>query len=114
VDRIGKKVRVATEVAAAIGLSNVEFRHAGIEEVKEEFDYAVSRAVMPLPDLWKLVRRKVRRGLVCLKGGDLDGEIGACPGARSEEVSRYFREPFFETKKIVFVNNVPAQHNAKR
>jgi 16S rRNA (guanine527-N7)-methyltransferase len=103
VDRIGKKVRVATEVAQAIGLTNVEFRHAGIEEVKQEFDYAVSRAVMPLPDLWKLVRRKVRSGLICLKGGDLDEEIGGCPGAQTEEVSHYFAEPFFETKKIVFV-----------
>ena len=57
VDRIGKKVRVAQEVANAIGLTNVEFRHAGIEEIKESFDYAVSRAVMVLPDLVKLVKR---------------------------------------------------------
>jgi 16S rRNA (guanine527-N7)-methyltransferase len=103
VDRIGKKVRVATEVSQAIGLTNVEFRHAGIEEIAGPFDYAVSRAVMPLPDLWKLVRRKVSSGLICLKGGDLTDELAACRGAKVEEVSRYFREPFFETKRIVYV-----------
>ncbi len=103
VDRIGKKIRVATEVAQAIGLTNVEFRHAGIEEVKGTFDYAVSRAVMPLPDLWKLVRRKVTRGLICLKGGDLDAELAACPGAQVQEVAHYFSEPFFETKRVVYV-----------
>jgi 16S rRNA (guanine527-N7)-methyltransferase len=101
VDRIGKKVRVATEVAQAIGLTNVQFRHAGIEEVSGPFDFAVSRAVMPLPDLWKLVRRKVRHGLICLKGGELADELSACRGAQTEEVSKYFREEFFETKKVV-------------
>lgn len=103
VDRIGKKVRVAQEVAAAIGLTNVEFRHAGIEEVKEKFDYAVSRAVMPQPDLVKLVKRCTTRGLITLKGGELAEELAArnCVGTFVLPVSRYFEEEFFATKNIV-------------
>lgn len=105
VDRIGKKVRVAQEVASAIGLQNVDFRHAGVEEVKERFDYAVSRAVMNLPDLLKLVRRCVGRGLICLKGGDLEDELrpASCRRARVVPVADYFAEPFFETKRVVWV-----------
>ncbi|MFV0536287.1 MAG: 16S rRNA (guanine(527)-N(7))-methyltransferase RsmG, partial [Dysgonomonas sp.] len=61
VDSIGKKVRVATEVSNAIGLKNIEFRHCRAEEVKEKFDFVVSRAVMPLPDLVKIVRKNVSK-----------------------------------------------------
>lgn len=104
VDRIGKKVRVAQEVANAIGLTNVEFRHAGIEEVKQEFDFAVSRAVMVLPDLVKLVRRCTRRGLITLKGGDLAEELQPrqCQGTEVVPISEFFREEFFETKNVLF------------
>lgn len=104
VDRIGKKVRVAQEVATAIGLKNVEFRHAGIEEVKEEFDYAVSRAVMVLPDLVKLVRRCTKTGLITLKGGDLDEELKPrqCQGTKVVPISTYFEEEFFETKNVLY------------
>lgn len=104
VDRIGKKVRVAQEVANAIGLTNVEYRHAGIEEVKQEFDFAVSRAVMVLPDLVKLVRRCTRRGLITLKGGDLAEELQPrqCQGTEVVPISEFFREEFFETKNVLF------------
>lgn len=104
VDRIGKKVRVAQEVANAIGLQNVEFRHAGIEEVKQQFDYAVSRAVMPLPDLVKLVRRCVSKGLVTLKGGDLTAELRPrqCQGTKVYPVSTWFPEEFFIDKVVTF------------
>ncbi len=104
VDRIGKKVRVAQEVATAIGLKNVEFRHAGIEEVKEEFDYAVSRAVMVLPDLVKLVRRCTKNGLITLKGGDLEEELKPrqCQGTKVIPISTYFQEEFFETKNVLY------------
>lgn len=104
VDRIGKKVRVAQEVANAIGLTNVEFRHAGIEEVKQEFDFAVSRAVMVLPDLVKLVRRCTRRGLITLKGGDLAEELQPrqCQGTEVVPISEFFHEEFFETKNVLF------------
>lgn len=104
VDRIGKKVRVAQEVATAIGLENVEFRHAGIEEIKEAFDYSVSRAVMVLPDLVKLVRRCTAKALITLKGGDLADELKPrqCQGTLVIPVSNYFAEEFFESKNITF------------
>ena len=104
VDRIGKKVRVAQEVADAIGLKNVETRHAGIEEVKESFDYAVSRAVMLLPDLVKLVRRCTKQGLITLKGGDLAEELKPrqCRGTEVVPISQYFEEEFFETKNVLW------------
>lgn len=113
VDRIGKKVRVAQEVASAIGLTNVEFRHAGIEEVKEEFDYAVSRAVMVLPDLVKLVRRCTCHGLITLKGGDLDEELRPrqCQGTQVVPVSEYFDEEFFLTKNVLYT---PIRKEAKK
>ena len=86
VDRIGKKLKVAAGVAEAIGLNNVSFRHCSVEEEKQKFDFIVSRAVMPLSDLIKLIRKNVAKeqknalpnGLICLKGGDLQAE-------RSEE-----------------------------
>lgn len=104
VDRIGKKVRVAQEVATAIGLTNVEFRHAGIEEVKETYDYAVSRAVMVLPDLVKLVRRCTTTGLITLKGGDLSEELQprSCQGTKVVPISTYFEEEFFATKNVLY------------
>ncbi|MDO4496680.1 MAG: 16S rRNA (guanine(527)-N(7))-methyltransferase RsmG [Bacteroidales bacterium] len=104
VDRIGKKVRVAQEVATAIGLQNVEFRHAGIEEVKQEFDYAVSRAVMVLPDLVKLVKRCTKRGLITLKGGDLAEELApkSCQATKVVPISNYFSEEFFSTKNVLY------------
>ena len=104
VDRIGKKVRVAQEVANAIGLTNVEFRHAGIEEIKETFDYSVSRAVMVLPDLVKLVRRCTSKALITLKGGDLAEELKPrqCAGTIVIPISTYFTEEFYETKNITY------------
>lgn len=104
VDRIGKKVRVAQEVANAIGLQNVEFRHAGIEEVKETFDYSVSRAVMVLPDLVKLVRRCTTKALLTLKGGDLEEELKPrqCQGTKIVPISNYFGEEFFLTKNVLY------------
>ena len=112
IDRIGKKVKVATEIASAIGLENVSFRHAGIEEVKEKFDFAVSRAVMPLPDLVKLVRKNIStqqhnamaNGLLCLKGGNLEGEIAPLRKRLLEfDLKDFFAEEFFETKKVLYV-----------
>ncbi len=112
VDRIGKKVRVAQEVANSIGLTNVTFRHCGVEEEKTKFDFVVSRAVMPLCDLLKLIRKNIKKeqinglpnGLICLKGGELQHEI--MPVKNSTvlyELSDYFEEEFFKTKKGVFV-----------
>ena len=112
VDSIGKKVRVATEVATAIGLKNVTFRHARAEEEKQTFDFVVSRAVMPLADLIKIIKKNISvkqqnalpNGLICLKGGELEHE--AMPFKHKtvmHNLSDEFEEEFFKTKKVVYV-----------
>lgn len=112
VDSIGKKVKVATEIASAIGLKNVTTRHCRAEEEKAEFDFVVSRAVMPLTDLLKIIRKNISRnqqnalpnGLICLKGGELANEV--MPVKNQTEIydlKNYFEEEFFETKKVVYV-----------
>ncbi|MDR1882534.1 MAG: 16S rRNA (guanine(527)-N(7))-methyltransferase RsmG [Prevotella sp.] len=112
VDSIGKKIRVATEVAAAIGLKNVRFRHCRAEEVKEKFDFIISRAVMPLPDLVKIAKKNVSKdqhnalpnGLICLKGGDIESELYPFKKiAEADDLSMFFEEEYFKTKKIVYV-----------
>lgn len=112
VDSIGKKIKVATEVSSAIGLKNIEFRHCRAEEVKEKFDFVVSRAVMPLPDLVKIVRKNISKdqrnalpnGVICLKGGNLDSEMKPFKKtAEADDLSMFFEEEFFKTKKIVYV-----------
>ena len=111
VDSIGKKVRVATEVANAIGLKNVTFRHARAEEEKQLFDFVVSRAVMPLADLVKIIKKNISpkqqnplpNGLICLKGGELEHE--AMPFKHKttmHPLSDDFEEEFFQTKKVVY------------
>ena len=112
VDSIGKKIKVATEVATAIGLTNVELRHCRAEEVKDLFDFVVSRAVMQLPDLVKIVRKNISKvsknslpnGLICLKGGNLDAELKPFKKtSEADNLSMFFDEEYFETKKIVYV-----------
>ena len=112
VDSIGKKIKVATEVSNAIGLKNIEFRHCRAEEVKEKFDFVVSRAVMPLPDLVKIIRKNISKeqqnalpnGLICLKGGNLEAEMKPFKkAAEADDLSMFFEEEFFKTKKIVYV-----------
>jgi 16S rRNA (guanine527-N7)-methyltransferase len=112
VDSIGKKIRVCNEVIAALGLTNVTTQHARAEEVKARFDFIVSRAVMPLADLVKIAQRHIAQpshnalpnGLIALKGGELEHEAAA---VRREKLitplSDYFTEPYFETKKVVYV-----------
>lgn len=112
VDSIGKKIKVCTEISKDLGLSNVTFRHCRAEEEKGKFDYVVSRAVMPLADLIKIVRKNISpkqnnalpNGLICLKGGELEHET--MPVKHSTvltSISDFFEEPFFETKKVVYV-----------
>lgn len=112
VDSIGKKVRVASEVAQSIGLKNVTFRHARAEEEKDLFDFVVSRAVMPLADLLKIIHKNISRrqqnalpnGLICLKGGELQHETMPFKNKTvMYDLKDYFKEPFFETKKVVYV-----------
>ena len=112
VDSIGKKVRVATEIANAIGLTNVTTRHCRAEEEKQLFDFVVSRAVMPLNDLLKIIRKNIKKeqqnalpnGLICLKGGELENEILPVKHQTFiHDLKDVFDEPFFETKKVVYV-----------
>ncbi|WP_321517292.1 16S rRNA (guanine(527)-N(7))-methyltransferase RsmG [uncultured Bacteroides sp.] len=112
VDSIGKKVRVAIEVANAIGLKNVTFRHARAQEEKQLFDFVVSRAVMPLSDLIEIVKKNISKkqinalpnGLICLKGGELQHETLPFKNKTvMYNVSDFFGEEFFETKKVVYV-----------
>ncbi len=112
VDSIGKKVRVATEVAKAIGLKNVTFRHCRAEEEARQFDFVVSRAVMPLTDLLKIIRKNIKsqqhnalpNGLICLKGGELEKEVlPVRQKAIITDLKTFFDEEFFETKKVVYV-----------
>ena len=112
VDSIGKKIKVCMEVAREIGVENVTFRHCRAEEEKAKFDFVVSRAVMPLADLVKIVRKNIKKeqinalpnGLICLKGGELAHEILPFRNqAISMDLKDHFKEEFFETKKVVYV-----------
>ena len=112
IDSIGKKIKVGQAVAEAIGLKNVTFSHCRGEEEKGRFDFVVSRAVMPLADLVKIVRKNIRReqrnalpnGVICLKGGELEHEIQPFhKQAITLNLSDSFKETYFETKKVVYV-----------
>ena len=112
VDRIGKKLRVAQDIAERIGLTNVTFQHGDVKEVKGKFDFVVSRAVMDLGDLVPLVKRfidsddhnAIPNGLICLKGGDLSTEVAKFKNqVLIDELSSYFKEEFFKTKKVLYL-----------
>ena len=112
VDSIGKKVRVASEIANAIGLTNVRTSHSRAEEIKEKYSFVVSRAVMQLPDLVKICRKHISKeqfnalpnGIICLKGGDMTAETHPFRNCcEIVEVSSYFSEEFFKDKKVVYV-----------
>jgi 16S rRNA (guanine527-N7)-methyltransferase len=110
VDSINKKLKVVTEVAAAIGLQNLTTQHTRAEDIKDrKFDVVVSRAVAPLKDLWfwskpLLKKENQPRGLICLKGGDLSQEISdsQCK-PRIWEIEKIFPEPFFKDKYLLHV-----------
>jgi len=114
VDSIGKKLKVVEAVAAALEMSNVTIQHSRAEDIKgRKFDFAVSRAVAPLAELWKwskpLLRKErkmeeLKNGLICLKGGDLTEEIAASnTRPHQQPIGDLFDEPFFEEKYILYV-----------
>ncbi len=112
IDRIGKKIKVASSIADAIGLENVTFQHGDIGECHNTYDFVVSRAVMRLNELLPLIRKnisktgknKYKNGLICLKGGDLTDEIADINHPVIEyAITDFFNEPFFDTKKIIYV-----------
>ena len=112
VDSIGKKVRVAGEIAQSIGLTNVRTSHSRAEEIKDKYSFVVSRAVMQLPDLVKICRKNISKehinalpnGIICLKGGDMTAETEPFKSCREIiNVSTYFEEEYFKDKKVVYV-----------
>lgn len=112
IDSIGKKIKVGTAVAEAIGLQNVVLKHLRVQDEKGKYDFVVSRAVMPLDELVPLVRKNIKprgknalpNGLICLKGGELQHELQPFGNmAEQFSLSDYFSEPFFETKKLVYL-----------
>ena len=112
IDSIGKKVRVATEVAQAIGLSNVKCIQERAEMEKGKYDFIISRAVMPLPDLVKLIRKNVStkhqnampNGLMVLKGGNLEGETHAFRKyVEITDISTLFKDEWYKEKSVVYL-----------
>ena len=112
VDSIGKKVRVAGEIAKSIGLTNVRTSHSRAEEIKDKYSFVVSRAVMQLPDLVKICRKNISKehinalpnGIICLKGGDMTAETEPFKSCREIiSVSTDFEEEYFKDKKVVYV-----------
>jgi 16S rRNA (guanine527-N7)-methyltransferase len=112
VDSIGKKIKVVQEVSLALGLTNVKAIHERAEKVKGPFDFVVSRAVAELKMLlqWsngKLAKKQINaipNGLICLKGGDLTEELkGLSKDIEVHNLQAWFSDPFFETKKLVYV-----------
>jgi 16S rRNA (guanine527-N7)-methyltransferase len=109
IDVIAKKIKVVQEVASALGLKNVRAEQKRAETVNEEFDFIVSRAVTNMPDFVKWVRGKVKKdqnhnlpnGILYLKGGDLTEELQVFQRVTIYNLSDYFNDEFFETKKVV-------------
>ena len=113
VDSIGKKLKVVEAVAQATGIKNITTQHSRVEEIKNrKFDFAVSRAVAPLKDLWQWAKPLLRKGnnaalsngLICLKGGDLAQEIYESNlRPNIVHISKLFHEPYFEEKYLLHV-----------
>lgn len=111
VDSIGKKIKVVNEITKVLELNNVKAEHIRAENVKGDFDFIVSRAVTKMDDFVKWVRKKVakkqqhalKNGILYLKGGDLTEELINFPKAKQFNLSDYFTEEFFETKKVVHI-----------
>ena len=112
IDGTGKKIRVATEVANAIGLKNCTPVHKRGEEEKGKYDFVVSRAVMPLPDLELIVRKNISdkqrnsmpNGIICLKGGNVEGEIQPFRKyVEVTEISQWFDEEWFKEKYVIYL-----------
>lgn len=112
IDSIGKKIKVVQEIADTIGLKNVQAHHMRAEKVNESFDFVITRAVAPMIDLVKWTRKKyikeqrhdIENGVIALKGGDLNLELASWGNRKTiVNLSNYFEEAFFETKKIIHI-----------
>lgn len=112
IDGTGKKIRVTQEVCNAIGLKNCHPEHLRGEDEKGKYDFIVSRAVMPLPDLLKIVKKNISKeqhnalpnGIICLKGGDLQEEMRPFRNlVEISDISRFFSEEWFKEKNIIYL-----------
>jgi 16S rRNA (guanine527-N7)-methyltransferase len=112
IDGTGKKIRVAQEVCNVIGLKNCAPTHLRGEDEKDKYDFIVSRAVMPLPDLVKLMRKNISKtsqnalpnGVLCLKGGNLQAELQPYHKiVETTEISQFFKEEWFKEKFVIYL-----------
>lgn len=111
VDSIGKKIKVVDEVVSGLGLQNVTSIHGRVEEIDEQFDFIVSRAVAAMPTFVRWTKGKIkkeschqrRNGILYLKGGNLSEELATYKTAEIYNLKDYFTEGFFETKKVVYL-----------
>jgi 16S rRNA (guanine527-N7)-methyltransferase len=112
IDGTGKKIRVAQEVSQAIGLTNCHPEHLRGEDERGQYHFVVSRAVMPLPDLVKIVRKNIAKenknalpnGILCLKGGNLEAELQPFRKiVESAELSTWFSEEWFKEKHVIYL-----------
>lgn len=109
VDSIAKKLKVVNEVVEGLGLTNVKTTHSRVEDIDEQFDFIVSRAVAAMPTFVHWVKGKIsktqnhdlKNGILYLKGGDLTEELGPYKTAIIYNLNEYFEEDFFDTKKVV-------------
>ncbi len=110
-DSIGKKITVVKGVCEGVGITNIDARNVRVEQIPEKFDYVVSRAVTEMPQFVKWIWSKIERGqkgtlpngILYLKGGDLTEELAATKMKWTEyQISEFFEEEFFETKKVVY------------
>lgn len=111
VDAIGKKIKVVDEVVDGLGLKNVKTVHARVEELSDQYDFVVSRAVAAMPTFVRWVKGRIkkesvherRNGILYLKGGDLTEELAEYKTVEIFDLSDYFKEEFFESKKVVYL-----------
>lgn len=113
IDRTGKKIKVVNEVACSLGLKNIEAEQISGEEEKGKYDFVVSRAVMPLPDLMKIIKKNISdkqrnaiaNGLLCLKGGNIDSEIHNYRHiSQITDISKIFRGEWFKNKYVIYIS----------
>lgn len=112
IDSIGKKIKVVQETSTSLGLQNVSSEQIRAEKIKDKYDFVVSRAVTAFPVFYNWVREKIKtgssnslkNGILYLKGGDLDEELKDFKSRiTSYNISNYFSEPFFETKRVIYL-----------